>query len=128
MSNFIESTAGPIQLGEVQRIENAKRQLSMTTEERIREIQRVGFSELLANEDRERQVAEYQQKAGTALASVELEQSRQFAKKAMGMAAQVATSQTSEAKHAEAVALTWRSGRSSPADRRSRARSRGPAR
>ena len=88
-------------LAEVQRIESEKRQLSMTTEERIREIQRQGMSDFQANEDRKRQIAEYQQKARESLASGELEQARQYAQKAMDMAAQVATSQTSEAKRAE---------------------------
>ncbi|MFC7459195.1 tape measure protein [Hydrogenophaga defluvii] len=88
-------------LAEVQRIENEKRQLSMTTEERIREIQRQGMTEFQANEDRKRQVAELQQKAREALANGELELARQLAQKAMDMAAQVATSQTNEAKRAE---------------------------
>ena len=88
-------------LTEVQRIENEKRQLSMTTEERIREIQRQGMTEFQANEDRKRQVAELQQKAREALANGELELARQLAQKAMDMAAQVATSQTNEAKRAE---------------------------
>lgn len=88
-------------LAKVQRIENEKRQLSMTTEERIREIQRQGMSDFQANEDRKRQIAEYQQKAREALANGELELARQLAQKAMDMAAQVATSQTHEAKRAE---------------------------
>jgi tape measure domain-containing protein len=88
-------------LAEVQRIENEKRQLSMTTEERIREIQRQGMTEFQANEDRKRQVAELQQKAREALANGELDLARQLAQKAMEMAAQVATSQTNEAKRAE---------------------------
>ena len=88
-------------LAEIQRIEDAKRLLSMTTEERIREIQRQGMSEFQANEDRKSQIAEYQQGAREALANGELELARQLAQKAMDMAAQVATSQTSEAKRAE---------------------------
>ena len=88
-------------LAEIQRIEDAKRLLSMTTEERIREIERQGMSEYQANEDRKRQIAEYQQGAREALANGELELARQLAQKAMDMAAQVASSQTNEAKRAE---------------------------
>ena len=88
-------------LAEIQRIEEAKRQLSMTTEDRIREIRRQGLSEFEATEDRKRQVAELQQQARTALAAGEFEQARQLAQKAMDLAAQVASSQTSEARRAE---------------------------
>lgn len=88
-------------LAEVQRIEEAKRQLSMSTEERIRDIRRQGMTEYEATEDRKRQIAEYQEKAREALANGELELARQLAQKAMDMAAQVATSQTSEAKRGE---------------------------
>jgi len=88
-------------LAEVQRIENEKRQLSMTTDERIREIARQGMTEFQANEDRKYQIAEYQEKAREALANGELELARQLAQKAMDLAAQVATSQTNEAKRAE---------------------------
>ena len=91
-------------LSEVKRIEEEKRQLSLSTEERIREIRRAGLSEFEATEDRKRQIAEYQEKARTALAQGEFEQARQLAQKAMDLAAQVATSQTSEAKRAEALA------------------------
>jgi len=88
-------------LAEVQRIEEAKRQLSMSTEERIRDIRRQGMTEFEATEDRKRQIAEYQEKAREALANGELELARQLAQKAMDLAAQVASSQTSEAKRAE---------------------------
>ena len=88
-------------LAEVQRIEEAKRQLSMSTEERIRDIRRQGMTEYEATEDRKRQIAEMQEQARRALANGELEQARQLAQKAMDMAAQVASSQTSEAKRAE---------------------------
>ena len=88
-------------LAEVQRIEEAKRQLSMTTEERIRDIRRQGMTEYEATEDRKRQIAEMQEQARRALANGELELARQLAQKAMDMAAQVASSQTSEAKRAE---------------------------
>ena len=88
-------------LAEVQRIEEAKRQLSMSTEERIRDIRRQGMTEYEATEDRKRQIAEMQEQARRALANGELELARQLAQKAMDMAAQVATSQTNEAKRGE---------------------------
>ncbi len=88
-------------LAEIQRIEEAKRQLTMTTEERIRDIRRQGMTEFEATEDRKRQVVELQTKAREALANGEFEQARQFAQKAMDFAAQVASTQTSEAKKAQ---------------------------
>ncbi len=88
-------------LAEVQRIEEAKRQLSLSTEERIRDIRRQGMTEYEATEDRKRQIAEMQEQARRALANGELELARQLAQKAMDMAAQVATSQTNEAKRGE---------------------------
>lgn len=88
-------------LAEVQRIEEAKRQLSMSTEERIRDIRRQGMTEYEATEDRKRQIAEYQGKARAALANGEFEQARQLGQKAMDMAAQVASSQSNEAKRGE---------------------------
>lgn len=88
-------------LAEVQRIEEAKRQLSMSTEERIRDIRRQGMTEYEATEDRKRQIGEMQEQARRALANGELELARQLAQKAMDMAAQVATSQTNEAKRGE---------------------------
>ena len=88
-------------LAEVQRIEEAKRQLSMSTEERIRDIRRQGMTEYEATEDRKRQIAEMQEQARRALANGELELARQLARQAMDMAAQVATSQTNEAKRGE---------------------------
>ena len=88
-------------LAEVQRIEEAKRQLTMTTEERIREIRRQGMSEYEATEDRKRQIAELQQKAREALAQGEFERARQLAQKAMDLAVQVANTQSAEAKRGE---------------------------
>lgn len=88
-------------LAEVVRIEQAKRQLSMTTQERIRDIQRQGMTEFEATEDRKRQVAELQSKARDALAQGEFEQARELAQKAMDLAAQVASNQTAQAKQAE---------------------------
>ncbi|MCZ8257052.1 MAG: tape measure protein, partial [Polaromonas sp.] len=88
-------------LAEIKRIEEEKRQLSMTTEERVRDIRRQGMTDFEATEDRKRQIAEYQGKAREALANGEFEQARQLAQKAMDLASQVASSQTSEAKRGE---------------------------
>lgn len=88
-------------LAEIKRIEEEKRQLSMTTEERIRDIRRQGMTDFEATEDRKRQIAEYQEKAREALANGEFEQARQLAQKAMDLASQVASAQTSEAKRGE---------------------------
>lgn len=86
---------------EVQRIEEAKRLLTMTTEEKIRELRRQGLSEFEATEDRKRQIVEFQSKARDALAAGEFEQAKQFAQKAMDLAVQVGSAQTAEAKKAE---------------------------
>lgn len=88
-------------LDEVKRIEDEKRRLSLSTEDRIREIRRAGMSDFEAQEDRKRQIAELQTQAREALAKGELETARGFAKQAMDLAAQVASQQTSEAKRAE---------------------------
>ncbi|MEF3063016.1 tape measure protein, partial [Ralstonia solanacearum] len=88
-------------LAEVRRIEDEKRQLSMSTEERIRDIRRAGLSDFEAQEDRKRQITEYQASARAALADGEFDQARQRASKAMDLAAQVASTQSSEAKRAE---------------------------
>lgn len=90
-------------LNEVKRIEEAKRQLSLSTEERVRELRRQGMAELEATEDRKRQIAEYQAKAREALAQGEFDQARQLGQKAMDLAAQVASSQTSTAQQATAA-------------------------
>ncbi|MDC6176260.1 hypothetical protein C2I33_00220 [Ralstonia solanacearum] len=88
-------------LGEVRRIEDEKRQLSMSTEERIRDIRRAGLSDFEAQEDRKRQITEYQSAARAALADGEFDLARQRASKAVDLAAQVASAQSSEAKRAE---------------------------
>jgi len=88
-------------LAEIVRIEEAKRQLTLTTEEKIRELRRLGMTEFEALEDRKRQVVELQTKARDALAAGEFEHAREFAQKAMDLAAQVGSSQTAEAKKAE---------------------------
>ncbi|WP_043947786.1 hypothetical protein, partial [Ralstonia solanacearum] len=53
-------------LAEVRRIEDEKRQLSMSTEERIRDIRRQGMTDFEAQEDRKRQITEYQASARAA--------------------------------------------------------------
>ena len=88
-------------LAEIQRIEEAKRQLTLSTEDKIREIRRQGMTEFEATEDRKRQVVDLQTKARELLAQGEFEQARLLAQKAMDLAAQVATSQTTDAKRAE---------------------------
>ncbi|MHA6910849.1 tape measure protein [Ralstonia pseudosolanacearum] len=88
-------------LGEIRRIEDEKRQLSMSTEERIRDIRRQGMTDFEAQEDRKRQITEYQANARAALADGEFDLARQRASQAMDLAAQVASTQSSEAKRAE---------------------------
>jgi phage-related minor tail protein len=88
-------------LAEIQRIEEVKRQLTLSTEDKIREIRRQGMTEFEATEDRKRQVVDLQTKARELLAQGEFEQARLLAQKAMDLAAQVATSQTTDAKRAE---------------------------
>ncbi len=88
-------------LGEIRRIEDETRQLSMSTEERIRDIRRQGMTDFEAQEDRKRQITEYQASARAALADGEFDQARQRASKALDLAAQVASAQSSEAKRAE---------------------------
>lgn len=88
-------------LAEIQRIEEAKRLLTMTTEEKIRELRRQGMTEFEATEDRKRQIVELQSKARDALAAGEFEQAKQLAQKAMDLAVQVGSAQTAEAKKAE---------------------------
>ncbi len=88
-------------LAEIQRIEEAKRLLTMTTQEKIRELHRQGMTEFEASEDRKRQIVELQTQARNALAAGEFEQARQFAQKAMDLAVQVGSAQTAEAKKAQ---------------------------
>lgn len=88
-------------LAEIQRIEEAKRLLTMTTEEKIRELRRQGMTEFEATEDRKRQIVELQSKARDALAAGEFEQAKVLAQKAMDLAVQVGSAQTAEAKKAE---------------------------
>ena len=93
-------------LAEIQRIEEAKRQLTMTTEEKIRELRRQGMTEFEATEDRKRQIVELQTKARDALAAGEFEQAKSLAQKAMDLAVQVGSAQTTEAKKAEEAKKT----------------------
>jgi len=88
-------------LAEIQRIEDEKRRLSMTTEERIRDIRRQGMADFEATEDRKRQIVEFQTQAREALARGEFDLARQLAQKAMDLAAQVATTRAGEARRAE---------------------------
>ena len=88
-------------LAEIQRIEDEKRRLSMTTEERIRDIRRQGMADFEATEDRKRQIVEFQTQAREALARGEFDVARQLAQKAMDLAAQVASTQAGEARRAE---------------------------
>ena len=85
-------------LAEVKRIEEEKRSLSLSTEDRIREIQRQGMSDFEAIEDKKRQIAELQAKAREALHDGEFDHARQFAKQAMDLASEVAGHETQEAK------------------------------
>ncbi|GEM_PF-882999 len=109
-------------LAEVNRIEQEKRRLSMSTEERIRDIQRQGMSEYEATEDRKSQIAEYQEQARRALANGSFEESRGYAQKAMELASQVASSQTSEAKRGEEARRQAEQGASQVALLEARAR------
>lgn len=88
-------------LEEIKRIENEKRQLSLSTAERIREIERAGMTDEAANADRKRQIAELQAAAKTALAQGELETAKGFAQQAMDLAVEVANRETSEALRAQ---------------------------
>jgi tape measure domain-containing protein len=84
-------------LKEIERIEEAKRQLSLSTDERIREIMRGGLTAYQANEDRKTQINEFQAKAREALSRGEFDVAKEFAQKAMNLASTVAQNGTSEA-------------------------------
>jgi tape measure domain-containing protein len=87
-------------LAEITRIESEKSRLSMSTEERIREIRRQSLTEFEADEDRKKQIAEFQAQSRQALQAGDLENARNFAQKAMDLAAQVASTESAEAKRA----------------------------
>ena len=77
-------------LAEIRRIEDEKRALSQTTEDRIRELQRSTMGEYQAYQDKLTQVAELQRKARAAISEGEFEQAIQYAKQAQDLAAQTA--------------------------------------
>ena len=85
-------------LAEVKKIEEEKRQLSLSTEDRIREIQRQGMTDAQANEDKKRQIFELQAKAREEIEKGQFDRAKAFAKEAMDLAAEVASTQASEAK------------------------------
>lgn len=87
-------------LAEIKRIEDEKRQWAMSTQERIRDILRQGLTEAEATEDKKLQITQYQTRAREALAAGEFDQAKEFAKKALDLAAQVASEQTSAFKRA----------------------------
>lgn len=77
-------------LAEVKRVEEEKRALHQSTEERIRELQRSTMNAYEAYQDKLTQVAELQEKARSALQAGEYEKAREYAKKAQELAAQTA--------------------------------------
>jgi tape measure domain-containing protein len=77
-------------LAEIRRIEDEKRALSQTTEDRIRELQRSTMGEYQAYQDKLTQVAELQRKARAAISEGEFELAIQYAKQAQDLAAQTA--------------------------------------
>jgi tape measure domain-containing protein len=77
-------------LAEIRRIEDEKRALSQSTEDKIRDLQRSAMTEYQQYQDKLTQVAELQQKARTALSQGEFEQAVAFAKQAQDLAAQTA--------------------------------------
>jgi phage-related minor tail protein len=87
-------------LAEIKRIEDEKRQWAMSTQERIRDLLRQGLTEAEATEDKKLQITQYQTRAREALAAGEFDQAKEFAKKALDLAAQVASEQTSAFKRA----------------------------
>ena len=78
-------------LGEVKRVEEEKRALHQSTEERIRELQRATMSSYEAYQDKLTQAAELQEKARSALQAGEYDNAREYAKKAQELAAQTAS-------------------------------------
>ncbi len=77
-------------LQEIKRIEDEKRQLHQTTEERIRELNRSTMTDYEAYQDKLTQIAELQEKARTAIVQGEFEQAKQYAQQAADLAAQTA--------------------------------------
>lgn len=87
-------------LAAVTALEKEKRQLTLDTEERIRELRRGSMTEERAMADRKKEIAELQAKARTAIAKGEFDEAREFGKKAMALATEVASEQTRVAKEA----------------------------
>lgn len=77
-------------LAEIKRIEEEKRALSQTTDERIRELQRSAMSSYEAYQDKLTQAADLQEKARSALREGEFDKAKEYAKKAQELAAQTA--------------------------------------
>jgi len=77
-------------LAEVKRLEDEKRLLHASTEERIRELQRSTMTAYQAYQSKLTEVAELQEKARTALNAGEFEQAKTYAKQAQDLAAQTA--------------------------------------
>lgn len=76
-------------LDEVTKIEDQIRALKLSTEDRIREIQRGTMTDQAAYADRQRQVEETASAARRALAAGDFEQAQTFAKKTQELAAQL---------------------------------------
>jgi tape measure domain-containing protein len=77
-------------LVEIKRIEEEKRALHQSTDERIRELQRSTMSDYQAYQDKMSQIAELQEKARTAMQQGEYAQAKQYAKEAAELASQTA--------------------------------------
>lgn len=77
-------------LAEVKRIEDEKRLLQASTEERIRELQRTAMGSYEAYQDKLSQVTDLQAKARQALNAGEYDRAQAFAKQAQELAAQTA--------------------------------------
>ncbi|QTD44384.1 tape measure protein [Ottowia testudinis] len=77
-------------LAEVQRIEQAKRDLQQSTADKIRELQRSTMSEFEAYQDKQTQIQELQAKAREAIQAGEFDKAREYAKQATDLAAQTA--------------------------------------
>jgi len=77
-------------LAEVQRIEQAKRDLQQSTADKIRELQRSTMSEFESYQDKQTQIQELQAKAREAIQAGEFDKARNYAKQATDLAAQTA--------------------------------------
>ncbi len=75
-------------LDAVRRIEDEKRALTQSTEERIRELHRSTLSAVEQYQDRQREIVELQTKARQALTRGEFEEAKRYAKEAADLAAQ----------------------------------------